>query len=627
MDYKTAVQAALNGEDDGFAYLYKMTYAKMYHKALYYVKNKSDAEDVLQDSYIKAELSLSTLEEPDKFPSWFSEIVVNTSKNYLKKKNRKPLYFFGLLNDSQDKEFDGYDVRDEDNSFQPEEAYSEKEIRIIFGEMINSLSDEQRVCILLHHFDEQTVSEIADTMRCSEGTVKSRLFYGRKALRKKIEGMEEKGYKFYGAAPIPILKYFMEKDSMTSEFLQGAADSMKNSEIAVITKANSASNLTTISAFKSAVVQKSLACCAAAFVIGGGVFASFELADFNGFAELLNIKNEMIESDISSSRENSSDTDIDYNNIFDTDTISNITDIKNTKDTKDADDTVRMISNGNSSNESKGSNNMAGSVSNSSKESSRITDSDKPEEYPKTVTVTENTVQVPQSTEISSQSADEQTSEPSDSLADNREEERKKFIYESYSQVLDNLAEKETDENRYEYYLLDMDNDGITDLLTVNYEGSYIYGELLPDSSEESGNNKLTGEYRLYYTFEVYSYSENDSGYELKKMEGSYTDGGMYFDLNRFLISNKNSGSDVRPKSDYDFSSIWNYKSAVGSWQYDDNVYFIFDESVVSLLNKDGDKFEGWNYFEEDYYDDVTLFEHHSLYNISDRVPLQELSK
>lgn len=93
MDYKTAVQAALNGDEDGFLYLYENTYTKMYHKALTYVKNKCDAEDILQESYIKAEKNLGTLTEPDKFPIWFSEIVANTSKNFLKSKKRKPVTF------------------------------------------------------------------------------------------------------------------------------------------------------------------------------------------------------------------------------------------------------------------------------------------------------------------------------------------------------------------------------------------------------------------------------------------------------------------------------------------------------------------------------------------------------
>lgn len=600
MDYKTAVQAALNGEEEGFLYLYETTYTKMFHKALFFVKNRSDAEDVLQDSYIKAERFLNTLDEPDKFPIWFSKIVETTSKNFIRKMNRKPITFFGLANDSQDKEVYNSEIVDEDNLFRPEESYSEKEIRIIFRELIDSLSDEQRICILMHHFDEQTVNEIADTMNCSVGTVKSRLFYGRKALRKKIEDMQEKGYNFYGAAPIPILKYFMEKDSMTSEFLKSADVSMESSKLTVLSKVDSVSNITTVSALKSTVGYKILAVCVAAAVVGGGMFVLGKYSDFNGFVKLLNINNEMIEDVNSVTVENNKDSNssnINDNTIFNTDISSDIMEIT---DTKDADNTVRNISADYSKPESKASNKPAGLVSQSPTENSQAADSDKSTEDSRIVTVTEY-VQIPQSTENGSQNS---------SVSDLGEKE-KYSVEKIYSEVLDSLAELETEDNKYVYYLADLDNDGTIELITINYVNEPFNYEDIDDDAitQLNDGDKIIGDNRIKYIIEAYTFEENNSSYELKKLDGKFQSSYLY--LYSFSFSEE----------------LANLKNNMATWQYDDNLYFIFDSLNVYKLRKSGDKFEGWYYFSDDYYDDITLFDIHSLYQISDKTPLNNLNK
>lgn len=70
--------------------------------------------------------------------------------------------------------------------------------------MIDTLSAEQRMCVLMFHFENMSISEIAQTMNCSENTVKSRLNYGRKNLKVKVEELQKKGYRLYSVAPIPM---------------------------------------------------------------------------------------------------------------------------------------------------------------------------------------------------------------------------------------------------------------------------------------------------------------------------------------------------------------------------------------------------------------------------------------
>lgn len=87
-------------------------------------------------------------------------------------------------------------------------------------EMLDTLPDDQRMCILMFHFEGASIREIAEAMECSENTVKSRLNYGRKAIKKKSEELQKKGYKLYSMAPLPLLLFLLRKEE--EAFLQNA---------------------------------------------------------------------------------------------------------------------------------------------------------------------------------------------------------------------------------------------------------------------------------------------------------------------------------------------------------------------------------------------------------------------
>ena len=291
---------------------------KMYHKALLYVKNKCDMRKIYCRTHIlKQGKNLDTLTDPDKFPILVSEIVVNTSKNFLKSK-RKPITFFGLYNNLSDKELTIIILRITIIYFSPKNITTKKEIKTILAEMINSLSDEQRVCILLHHFDEQTVAEIAEHMSCSVGTVKSRLFFTEEKLSAKSRGSGVT--RFYSAAPIPILKYFIKKYISTSGFIESVNAAMENSKSTVISQISMTENISIISGAKNTSVWKMITTGAAVFAVSGSVLAIIKYSDFDGFVKQLEIKNETIENVSSVSLKNSTDTDTSYiidNKIYD----------------------------------------------------------------------------------------------------------------------------------------------------------------------------------------------------------------------------------------------------------------------------------------------------------------------
>lgn len=222
MTYTEAIDLARAGEERGYGFLYEKTYKSKYYLALQYMKNEEEAEDVLQEAYIKAFSKLDTLENPEAFSGWLGMIVANTAKNMLAKK--RPLLFSDLAVDDEGEQFE-YQIEDNDLEVQPELSYTRQETKELVHELIDSLSEEQRLCVLMFHIEGIPISEIARTMECSENTVKSRLNYGRKNLRMKAEDLQKKGYKLYSVAPLPLFLMLLrsEEKALAAEGILSAA--------------------------------------------------------------------------------------------------------------------------------------------------------------------------------------------------------------------------------------------------------------------------------------------------------------------------------------------------------------------------------------------------------------------
>ena len=224
MTYTEAVKLAKQGNEEGFQFLYESTYKKKMYIAIKYMKNEDAAMDVLQDAYIKAFSKLDTLEDPEKFPGWMGMIVANTAKNALEKKN--PLLFSQMEQENEEGETFEYQMEDEDTWNQPELAYTQQETQELVRELIGSLSEDQKLCVMMFHIEGLSIKEIAEAMDCSENTVKSRLNYGRKNIKEKAEELQKKGVKLYSSAPLALLVYLLQKEAgafTLSELAQSTA--------------------------------------------------------------------------------------------------------------------------------------------------------------------------------------------------------------------------------------------------------------------------------------------------------------------------------------------------------------------------------------------------------------------
>lgn len=225
MNYTEAVRLAQSGEERGYGFLYQNTYKSKYYLALQYMKNEEEAQDVLQEAYLRAFSNLNSLKNPELFSAWLGKIVANTAKTMLAKKN--PM-LFSEIGEEDSGEGIEYQIEDDRLENQPEMAYTRQETRELVHELLDSLSEEQRLCVLMFHLEGASIREIAEVLHCSENTVKSRLNYGRKNLRIKAEQLQKKGYKLYGIAPIPLLLYLLRTDAKAaaaeSSFIQAGQD-------------------------------------------------------------------------------------------------------------------------------------------------------------------------------------------------------------------------------------------------------------------------------------------------------------------------------------------------------------------------------------------------------------------
>lgn len=211
-DLKEMIEKAAAGEENALEKIYNLTYVQGFAIALQMVKNEQDAMDIMQDAYISAFRNLKKIEDPKRLKSWFNCIVANKCKDWLKKK--KPQLFSDISTGDDDREFEDT-IADENLTFSPEGSVDYAETKRLMKEILDGLPEDQKLCVLMYYYEELSVSDIADALGCSTGTVKSRLNYARKKIRNDVEELERKGTKLYGVAPLPFILWMLREGEQT----------------------------------------------------------------------------------------------------------------------------------------------------------------------------------------------------------------------------------------------------------------------------------------------------------------------------------------------------------------------------------------------------------------------------
>ncbi|HEX5420438.1 MAG TPA: RNA polymerase sigma factor RpoE [Gammaproteobacteria bacterium] len=147
-----------------------------------YVRDPSEAMDVAQEAFLKAYRAAPSFRGDSAFYTWLYRIAINTAKNYLVAAGRRPAHFDLDLQDPE--QFEAFSkLRDLDT---PEGLALTDEIREAVNGAIADLPEDLRTAILLREIDGMSYEEIAHTMECPVGTVRSRIFRAREAIDKRI---------------------------------------------------------------------------------------------------------------------------------------------------------------------------------------------------------------------------------------------------------------------------------------------------------------------------------------------------------------------------------------------------------------------------------------------------------
>ncbi len=189
---KALVARSVAGDKEAFRILVDKYQAKAYSIAFGVLQRKEDAEDVVQESFVKAFLSLKDFKGESAFYTWFYRIVFNMSVDYRRKIMRRggpPVEYDELMPPS------GIDssVAADDLAQNPHTLMARKETAKQFAESLKELSEDHRTVIALREFEGLSYEEIADVTGVSKGTVMSRLHYARKKLQEELESRVEDG--------------------------------------------------------------------------------------------------------------------------------------------------------------------------------------------------------------------------------------------------------------------------------------------------------------------------------------------------------------------------------------------------------------------------------------------------
>ena len=207
-----------NGNKKAFDELYALTNKKAYFVALQIVKDEHIAQDILQESYIKAIDKIQSLENTESFVRWFHQIVTNKSMDYLRKRN--PV----LFEEGEDSAFEV--IPDEKTDFSPEKNVDREELRSTVMEAMNELTAEKRTCVLMMYYDDMSVNEIAESLNVPVSTVKNRLWTARKDLKGKFEKIGITTA--YSAAPMGVVAWALGKTAeAVSQTFAGNPEAIK----------------------------------------------------------------------------------------------------------------------------------------------------------------------------------------------------------------------------------------------------------------------------------------------------------------------------------------------------------------------------------------------------------------
>jgi RNA polymerase sigma factor (sigma-70 family) len=185
MDYKgdiVYIEQVLAGKINAFSYIVDRHKDKAYNLAFRICCNHEEAEEIAQDSFLKAYRALNGFKMKSSFATWLYRIVYNTAISHVRIKKKGILSLEDFPVDATD--FTGNNISDEE---------AEKEYRSsLVNFALQKITDEERGLISLFYYEEMSIEEISDVTGISKSNIKVKLFRARQKMSEIVEKVESK---------------------------------------------------------------------------------------------------------------------------------------------------------------------------------------------------------------------------------------------------------------------------------------------------------------------------------------------------------------------------------------------------------------------------------------------------
>jgi len=179
-DDETLVARARRGEGEAFDILVERYKERLYATIYHMTGNHEDADDLVQEALVKAYKSLGSFKGKSSFYTWVYRIAVNRTINFLKRRKNRNHYSLDDVDANIQTDPDFVELM---SHVTPRREVGLNELQEKLNEALQKLSEPHRGVVVMHDVQGMTHADIAKVMKCSEGTVRSRLFYARQQLQ------------------------------------------------------------------------------------------------------------------------------------------------------------------------------------------------------------------------------------------------------------------------------------------------------------------------------------------------------------------------------------------------------------------------------------------------------------
>ena len=180
------VRSAQKGDMQAFEELVARHRDRVYARAYSMMRNEDEALDLSQDAWVKGWQRLGQFQGDSSFVTWMTRIVINLCLDQLRKLKRKRAESL----EAMEEEPGGVERQMQVVAPNPTEGLERAELRARINRALDQLSHEHRTVLILHEFEQMEYKEIARQMKCSIGTVMSRLFYARRRMASLLAGLK-----------------------------------------------------------------------------------------------------------------------------------------------------------------------------------------------------------------------------------------------------------------------------------------------------------------------------------------------------------------------------------------------------------------------------------------------------